>query len=511
MLLICQVSCRPLRTDNLLIVASASKITSLDPAQASTFGALQLLTALGDPLYRIDSNGLLEPRLASELPKLSDQGLTITIPLRKDVYFHDGTRFNADAMKFSLERFMEIGTLNYIFGERIKSIESPKPFLLVLKLRKQSTSLNSLLTSINLTPVSPKAYRDNKDSFLNKRFVGTGPYMLTSFQTQQKKLEVFPLYWDKKPNNKGINFIHLSNSTALFGAIKTGEVDVLISNSIEEDQRLALNKLSLKGKLNEGKGPALEIGYITLLSNSIPLKDNIIRQAISLSLDRDLISQRVSYSQRKPLRSLVPPILKNDKQAYWPKYNPIQAKKLFQESGYCEGKKLTIPLTFRSNVPTDKLLALTWKAQIEKDLSTCFSLDLNGVESTTVYKQLGQGAFEAVILDWRGAYSDPEAYLSPFLSCEKFTGNVCESGEAAISGSFWTTNGLQKSLEHSDQLTGQARLEKLNQIEKTAANGAAYIPLWLVTPKAWSKPSVSKPEFDGNGQVMLNQLSELSQ
>ena len=105
-------------------MASAGKITSLDPAQASTFDALQLLSALGDPLYRLDHKGDLEPRLASAPPQISDGGFTISIPLRKDVLFHDGTQFNAAAMAFSLRRFLRIGTLNYVVGGRIAAVEA---------------------------------------------------------------------------------------------------------------------------------------------------------------------------------------------------------------------------------------------------------------------------------------------------------------------------------------------------------------------------------------------------
>ena len=66
-----QLSCEAPREGSRLIVASAGKIKSLDPAQASTFHALQLISALGDPLYKLDSNGQLIPRLASQSPIIS--------------------------------------------------------------------------------------------------------------------------------------------------------------------------------------------------------------------------------------------------------------------------------------------------------------------------------------------------------------------------------------------------------------------------------------------------------
>ncbi len=505
-LCVSQGACQPGRRSDRITVASAGRITSLDPAQASTFGALQLLSALGDTLYKRTAQGELKPALAAALPEISDDGRTVTIPLRKDVLFHDGTRFDAEAMAFSLRRFLEIGTLNYVVGDRITAVETPDTYQLRLRLSRPSSSLENLLTATNLTPVSPKAYENHRDRFLNDRFIGTGPYRLTSFRAVQQRLEPFKRYWGPLPSNAGLDLIYLSNSTALFGAMRSGEVDVLLSDSIDEDQRLALNRMASEGRLREGQGPALVIGYITLLSNTPPLQNPVLRQALALSLDRDLINERVSRGLRPPLLSLVPPGLPGGNIEPWPRHDAARARNLFIQAGYCNGRVLHLPFTYRSNVPADRLMALTWQAQIKRDLADCLSLKLDGVESTTVYRQLGEGAFQAVMLDWRGAYPDPEAYLAPLLSCRESEGSVCKRGEASISGSFWTTPGLESTLLRSDRSRGDDRQRDLESVERMAAAGAAYIPVWLVTPRAWSSTALATPEFDGNGQLLLARL-----
>ena len=171
-----QTACQPERSSNRLTVASAGRIASLDPAQASTYGTLQLLNALGDTLYTKETDGSLQPQLAAAAPQISADGRTITIPLRRDVLFHDGTRFNAAAMAFSLRRFLRIGTQSYVVGDRIAAVETPAQDVLRLRLNRPSSSLESLLTSPYLTPISPTAYAKHKDRFLNDRFIGTGPY-----------------------------------------------------------------------------------------------------------------------------------------------------------------------------------------------------------------------------------------------------------------------------------------------------------------------------------------------
>ena len=501
-----QLSCQPQRADQRLTVASAGKISSLDPAQASTVNTIQLLSALGDPLYSLSEDGELEPRLAAAPPEISPDGTTVTIPLRTDVRFHDGSRFDAAAMAFSLRRFLRIGSLSYVVGDRIAAVEVAAPDRLRLRLSRPSTSLEGLLTSVHLTPVSPQAYQEHSDRFLPDRFIGTGPYRLTSYSEHQQRLEPFEAYWGEAPRNSGLDLITLSNSTALYGALRSGEVDVLLSASIDEDQRYALHRKAEAGQLHEAVGPAMEIGYITLLSNAKPLQDPRLRRALSLSLNRTELSDRVSYGLRRPLRALVPPSLAGGGGPIWPAHDPNQARALLNSAGYCEGRPLQVPLTFRSNVPADKLLALTWQAQVKRDLSDCLALELDGVESTTVYRQLGEGAFKAVMLDWRGTYPDPEAYLTPLLSCSSPSGETCLDGEAAISGSFWSTSGLQEALRSSDVLRGAARRAELKRIERMSALGAAYIPVWLESPRAWGQTDLSVPEFDGSGHVLLSRL-----
>ncbi len=506
LLLITQASCKHKANKNEIIIATAGKISSVDPAQASTFHALQLISSLGDPLYKVNKQGNLDPVLALAAPEITNYGLTISIPLRKDVLFHDGTEFNSYAMKFTINRFLKIGTLSYLIGDRIKSIETPEKFLLRIQLKRPSSSLEKLLTSINLTPLSPEAYKSHKESFLNKKFIGTGPYILKSFTPQQQKLEPFKKYWGRKALNNGVTLINLNNSTSLLSSLRIGEIDVLLSNSIDEDQRFFLHRMSQKGLFKEGIGESLEIGYITFKSNKGSLKNLGIRKALMYSIDRELVSQRVSYGLRKPLRSLIPPSLNNGMNSTWPKYDPIKARDLLKVEGYCSKRELEINLSYRSNVPADKLLALTWKELTKRDLKGCLNLKLNGVESTTIYRQLSQGSYEAVMLDWRGSYPDPEAYLTPLLSCKLIKETTCLKGEAASSGSFWASPLIEKQLTNSDKIYGEKRIKKLKEIEINAARGSAYLPVWLESPRAWSQKYISEPEFNKSGQLLLHRL-----
>lgn len=501
-------ACQPVRPVDRLVVAGRSRIDSVDPAATFSIGAMQLLSALGDPLYAISPDGELQPRLAVAPPRLSADRLTAWVPLRQGVRFHDGSRFDAAAMVFTLERFLAIGKLSYLLGDRIASVRASGPYELELRLRRPFTALPQLLTAVNLTPLSPTAYRAHGRRFLNERFVGTGPYRLSFFNDQQQRLEPFADYWGPKPANSGIDLVNLSNSTALYGALRSGEVDVLLSTSLEGDQQLSLHRLAAAGELREGVGPALEIGYLTLLSDQPPLKDPRLRRALAYGLDRELISQRVSHGLRPSLRELVPPTIPGSDPQAWPAFDPAQARDLFRQAGYCGGRRLSVPLTFRSNIPSDRLFALTWKEQLARDLGDCVQLEISGMESTTAYRQLGKGAFTAILLEWMGDFPDADNYLIPLLGCEQAEGYRCLKGASAASGSFWTQPGLEQDLKRSESLEGEARVALLRQIQQQVAQASPYIPLWLVAPRAWARPNLQTPRFDGAGRVLFSRLQQ---
>ena len=465
---------------------------------------------MGDTLYELNSEGELIPILASGDPIVSADKLRITIDLRENVLFHDGTLFNTTALKFSFDRFKRIGTMNYILGNKIKSIETPKIYSVIINLNKPSSSLNGLLTSVNLTPISPTYYKDYSDKFLNDKFVGTGKYILKRFSNEIQIIDPNLNYWDDKPNNEGIRFMGFSNFSSLFGALKNKQIDVLLSNSIDDSQRNELNVLSKNNEIKEGKGPATEISFISLRTNSYPLNNLIVRLAIAKSLNRDFISDKVSYGLRQLSRSLVPPIYKKNKNELWPEYNPLEAKVLLQKEGYCNGNVLDFPLTYRSNVPADKLIALSWQEQIQNSiLNECINIQLNGVESTTIYKNLNLGLYTAVILDWTGAYKDTEAYLTPLLSCSEIDGKNCKKGESVYSGSFWGSNKVEKLFLKSENLNDKERLDKLNEIETIASKEIPYIPIWISSQLAWSQNNISKPTFNGAGIIKLGELRNL--
>ncbi len=133
-------------------------------------------------------------------------------------------------------------------------------------------------------------------------------------------------------------------------------------------------------------------------------------------------------------------------------------------------------------------------------------LEVSGMESTTAYRQLGEGAFALILLDWMGDFPDADNYLIPLLACTKEEGDRCLDGASAASGSFWAQPGLQDLLGRSERAEGQERRLLLQRIQRITAAGGAYLPLWLVAPRAWAQPGLEAPRFDGSGRLLLQAL-----
>ncbi|QEY33263.1 ABC transporter substrate-binding protein [Synechococcus sp. RSCCF101] len=501
------LGCATPRDLNRIVVARKARVDSVDPVQAVSLGAIQLLAALGDPLYRLGPDGTLTPVLAAAAPRLSADGLQATVRLREGLRFHDGTPLDAAALVFSLERFMAIGRLSYLLRDRVAALEVIAPLEMRLTLKAPYSPLPELLSSTLLTPVSPTAYRDHADRPLNTRFVGTGPYRLAAFDPQRQRLEPWQDYPGPPPANRGLDLISFSNSTALFGALLSDEVDVLLSSSLESDQQRALHQRAGQGGLKEAVGPALGITYLALRTDQPPLDRPELRRALALSVARRPVNARVSHGLNRPWRSVVPPSIGGSLAGAWPAYDPEQARRLLRQSGYCQGERLQLPLTFRSNSANDRLFALTWQAQIARDLGDCINLETSGVESTTAYRQLGDGAFPMIMLDWKPDFPDADSYLSPLLSCRESEGERCLAGESASGGSFWTRPGLQEQLVRSQEIRGEARTRVLEDIQREAAGGVPVIPIWLEAIRVWGQPRVGGLQFDGTGLLRLARLS----
>ena len=467
-----------------IVLGTTTNISTIDPADAYSTFAGTLLYNLGDRLYTYQTgSGDLVPQLATALPTISADGLTYKIPLRQGVVFHDGTPFDAKAMVFSLERFIQNGgSPSFLLADLVDSVQATGPLELTIKLKQSFSAFPALLAFSGTCAVSPKVYEIKANAFKPEEFVGTGPYKLVKVGTDQIRLDAFDRYWGKKPANQGVDIQVFSSGANLFNAFRTGAIDVAYK-SMELEQIRALQESASSGGWQILSKSGSGIDYVSVNLQSPPLNQPEVRQAIAAILDRPLLSQRVFQGQVDPLYSLVPTSMAAQVPAFQTAYgdaNVDKAKALLETAGYSLQQPLKVEFWYRSNVSTDQLAAITLKAIAQKKLGGLLQLQLNSVESTTAYRNLDKGAYPLFLLDWSPDFFDPDNYLYPFVECLK--GSIekgCEEGQSFAQGSFYYSDRANQLLQQSRQeLNPQTRQKLLTELQQLVATDVPFIPLW---------------------------------
>ncbi|MEO1519267.1 MAG: ABC transporter substrate-binding protein, partial [Cyanobacteria bacterium J06633_2] len=224
-----------------IAMGTTQKVRTLDPADSYEIFPGILLYNMGDRLYTYTPGTTdLEPQLATELPTISDDGLTYIIPLREGVTFHDGSEFNAEVMAYSIQRFMENGGRPaFLLAEKIESVEATGDYELTITLNSPFAAFTALLTFWGVTPIPPEQYEIAEGSFQPDTFIGTGPYKLTELTPETVRLDVFEDYWGESPANDGFDIQLLASPANLYNSFRTGALDIAYQ-TLDPDQIVSL-------------------------------------------------------------------------------------------------------------------------------------------------------------------------------------------------------------------------------------------------------------------------------
>ncbi len=466
-----------------ITLGTTSTINTLDPADAYGTFPGSLLYNLSDRLYtyKIGTTDL-EPQLATALPTVSATGLRYTVPLRKDVVFHDGTPFNAKAMAFSLQRFIKNGgSPSFLLSDLIDTVESTAEYELTIKLKKPFAAFPSLLAFSGACAVSPSAYEIKAGAFKPGILVGTGPYKVVKYGTDLLRLDAFDQYWGKKPANKGLDIQFFSSPANLYNAFRTGAVDVAYQNlAIDHIRNLQQGAAAAGWQVIEKAGSGID--YLTLNLKSPPLDKLEVRQAIAAIIDRSLLQDRIFQGQIAPLYSLIPTTLEEQKPVFkqYGDSDVSKATAFLNQAGYSTTNPLKVEFWYRSNVSNDQLAAITLKAATKKRLGGLMQIELKSIESTTAYKNLDKGVYPMFLLDWTPDFLDADNYMQPFLECAK--GSViegCTDGSSFLQGSFYYSDRANQLIDQSRKTQNpETRKQLFIALQDLLAQDVPFIPLW---------------------------------
>jgi peptide/nickel transport system substrate-binding protein len=470
---------------------------TLDPADGYEVYTSNIITSLGDRLYSYKQGTLeLEPQLATALPKISADGLTYTIPLRKGVVFHDGAQFDAKAMEFSLNRFIKNGGKpSTLLSDLVESIKATGDYELTIKIKNQFAPFPSLLAFTGMCAVSPKAYEIGTGKFKPNQFVGTGPYKLVSFSPQKIQMDVFDKYWGKKPANKGLDFQIFTNSSAnLYNSFTTGAVDIAYL-TLDSSQILNLKSQAAAKNWQVAEETGGSLSYMVLNVKQKPLDKVEVRQAIASLIDRPLLTQRVYRGQAEPAYSLIPTKFDTYKPVFKDTYgdgNVEKAKELLTKAGFSKTKPFELDIYYSSNSAERSQVVATIKEYAAQKLDGMMQIIPKAVETTTLFANVEKGLYPSYLVAWTPDFGDADNYIQPFLSCSKGSAEKgCEQGASQSQGSFYYSEQMNKLIESQrKEKNPEARKKIFAEIQDLIVKDVPMIPLWLKKDYAFSQQSV---------------------
>jgi glutathione transport system substrate-binding protein len=318
-----------------VVLAISNPPETLDPYNTNTTLTTAVTKSFYQGLFEFDKDLKVRPVLA-ESYTVSKDGLVYTFKLRAGVKFHDGTDFNAEAVKASLDRVMnpdnKLGRYNQF--NRIEKVEAVGPLSVRITLKEAFGPFINSLAHASAAMISPAALKKygNKDIAFNP--VGTGPFVFVEWkQTDFVKAKKFDGYWQKGyPKVDTITWRPVPENNTRAAMLQTGEADFAFPLPYEQAD-------SLKGnaKLNVTSSPSIITRYVSFNQMHKPFDNVKVREAINYAINKQALAKVAFNGYAVPAEGYVPQgVQYAHKMAPWP-YDPAKARQLLKEAGYPNG------------------------------------------------------------------------------------------------------------------------------------------------------------------------------
>ncbi|MDT8343598.1 MAG: ABC transporter substrate-binding protein [Thermohalobaculum sp.] len=385
----------------------------LDPDQSRTFVGRIVYASLCDKLVDISPQLEIIPRLATGW-SWSDDGKTLTMQLREGVTFHDGTPFDAEAVKANMERTQTMPeSRRKSEVKSITGVEVSGPHEVKFSLANPDATLLAQLSDRAGMMVSPTAAAAAGADFgLNP--VCSGPYKFVE-RVQQDRivLEKFASHWNADTYAfDRVIFLPIPDTTVRLANLRAGDLDMI--------ERLAATDLgSAKADPNLRTEQIVGLGYQAMTINvangeraKTPLgQDARVRQALSLSIDRDVINQVVFEGAFAPGNQPFPPSSPwYDTRFPVPARDVEKAKALMKEAGL---DRLAIEVQVANNPVQMQLMQVIQAMAAEAGID----ITLAAKEFATLLDEQTAGNYQASQVGWSGR-TDPDGNIHQFQTCK---------------------------------------------------------------------------------------------
>lgn len=483
-------------TADTLIFAQGADPRGLDPALVDDGESSKVIVNIYEGLlqYAKDSTKL-EPCLA-ESWTVSPDGLTYTFTLRKGVKFHDGTDFNAEAVKVNIERQMtgnateDMSYAGFVFGY-VTKVEVTDTYTVVITLSDVCTPfLYNLAMSLAAPIVSPKALTDNNNN-VNEHPVGTGPYKFVRWDKEQSVVLVRnDEYWGQKAKTKNVIFKIIKDNSARVVALTNGEVDM-----IDGIDATVVEQIKKAGKTVD-QPDGMNVNYMAYNVDSKIFSNAENRKAISQAVNVPELVQSLYQGYASPANSILPSFVPgysaDIKQVA---FDPEAAKTVLAKNGVTEVHMLAYSNPRPYNTATGQVLAEAIQGYLSKVGVTC---KIDVFDWTTYKEKVKAGDFDIAFYGWTGDNGDPDNFMA-LLSDPDPSMNIAH---------FKDPQYIDLINQGKATPEGDARNAVYKQLEQIQADQNPWLLVSHSKLLSAYNPKVSGYYYHVTGNIFLSQMSK---
>ena len=503
-------------TDNTLKVQLDVEVASMDPQIAVDGASFEVISAVTEGLYSIDSEGNPILAMADNVDK-SDDGLTYTFTL-KDAKWSNGTAVTANDFVFAWRRLVNPDTASeYAFIAGIAGIKNADAIAagelkieelgvtakdektLVVELLTPVPFFESLMAFPSFLPVNEAFYNEKGDSFATTTdtILANGPYKVSTYEPAATTIELVKndTYWDTEAVKlDGIKFQVIKEAQQTMLAYQNGDLDIASLSGEQVEQFKA-----------ESEFNNIMEGYLWFISPNLKvpgIENQNLRKALALSYDKEAIVNNILKDGSVVADFAVPKLLatgpdgkdfRETTDTYFTT-NKEEALELFNLAKTELGQETFTYSMLVEDTEASQNVAQFIQAEIQTTLPGV-TINLEVVPKKNRVERMQEGDFEFVLTRWGPDYADPMTYLDMWS-----TGNANNYG-------FWSNAEYDEIINSAKSgklaVDPEARWEELKRAEAIAMEDAVILPVYQKGSAVMIKSNVENVEFHSVGVTKI--------
>lgn len=481
---------------NTIVFAQGAEPRGLDPALVDDGESSKIMGNIYEGLLKYgDDSTELKPSLA-ESWEVSDDGLTYTFNLRQGIKFHDGTDFNADAVKFNIDRQLEgnatedMGYADFVYGS-VKSVQVVDDHTVQVNMKEVCTPfLSNLAMTLAAPMVSPKALQENNNN-VNENPVGTGPYKFVRWNKSESVVLIRnEEYWGNKAVTENLVFKFIADNSARVVALSNGEVDI-----IDGVDATVVDQIKNSGNILE-ETEGMNVNYMAYNTQSKLFSNKELRRAVSQAINVPELVSSLYQGYASEATSILPTFMNGyDESITQVKYDPDAAKETLSKAGVTKIHMITYSNSRPYNTANGQVLAEAIQGYLSKIGIECV---IDSYDWTTYKEKVKAGDYDVCFYGWVGDNGDPDNFM-----------NLLASDDIGLNAARYDNEEYKKLVEKGLSTAEGAERNKIyTQLEKMVAEDAVWLPISHTKILSARSTKIQNYNYHVTGNVFLSKVSK---